>query len=89
MTKPDTIQPEQPRTAFKKYSEKFQWELPENPDYSPYLAPSDFHLFGPLKNQLGGKCFTDDEEVETEVQKWLRQQSRDFYAVVFNALVKQ
>jgi hypothetical protein len=21
-----------------------------------------------------GKCFTDDEEVETEVRKWLRQQ---------------
>jgi hypothetical protein len=26
---------------------------------------------------------------ETEVQKWLRQQSRDFYAVGFSALVKQ
>jgi hypothetical protein len=25
--------------------------------------------------QLGGKRFADDEEVETEVRKWLRQQS--------------
>jgi hypothetical protein len=30
-----------------------------------------------------GKCFTDDEEVETEVRKWLRQQSKDFYAAGF------
>jgi cation transport regulator ChaB len=46
-------------------------------------------LFGPLKYQFGGKSFTDDGEVETEVQKWLRQQSRDFYAAGFNSLVKQ
>jgi hypothetical protein len=38
---------------------------------------------------LGGKCFADDEEIETEVQKWLRQQSRDFYADGFDALVKR
>jgi hypothetical protein len=31
----------------------------------------------------------DDEEVETEVRKWLRQQSRDFYAASFDALVKR
>jgi hypothetical protein len=28
---------------------------------------------------LGGKRIADDEEVETEVRKWLRQQSEDFY----------
>jgi hypothetical protein len=52
------------------------------------LAPSDFHLFGPLRNYLGGKHFTDDEEVETEMRKWLRQQSKDFYAVGFDTLIK-
>jgi hypothetical protein len=52
------------------------------------LAPSDFHLFGPLKNHVGGKRFPDDEEVETEVWKWLRQQLEDFYAVDFDALIK-
>jgi hypothetical protein len=36
-----------------------------------------------------GKRFADDEEVELEVQKWLRQQSKDFYAVCFSALVKR
>jgi hypothetical protein len=38
---------------------------------------------------LGGKRFTDDEEVETEVRNWLRQQSKDFYAAGFDALVKR
>jgi hypothetical protein len=66
-----------------------QWELLEHPPYIPDLAPSDFHLFGLLKNHLGGSHFTDDKEVETEVQKWLRQQSKDFYAVGFNSLVKR
>jgi hypothetical protein len=53
------------------------------------LAPGDFHLFGPLKNHLGGKHFAVDEEVKTEVQKWLRQQSKDFRAAGFDALLKQ
>jgi hypothetical protein len=38
---------------------------------------------------LSGKRFADDEEVETEVRKWLRQQSKDFYAAVFDVLVKR
>jgi hypothetical protein len=57
--------------------------------YSPDLAPSDFHLFSPLKHHLGGKRFADDEEVETEMGKWMRQQSKDFYAAGFDALVKR
>jgi hypothetical protein len=36
-----------------------------------------------------GKRFADDEEVETEVWKWLRQQAKDFYAMGFDALVKR
>jgi hypothetical protein len=36
-----------------------------------------------------GKRFADDEEVETEVRKWLKQQSKYFYARGFDALVKR
>jgi hypothetical protein len=39
--------------------------------------------------QKRGKDFADDEEVETEVLKWLRQQSKHFYAAAFDALVKR
>jgi histone-lysine N-methyltransferase SETMAR len=66
-----------------------EWELLEHPPYSPDVVPSDFHLFGPLKNHFGGKCSVDDAEVETKVRKWLRQQSKDFYAAGFEALVKR
>jgi hypothetical protein len=38
---------------------------------------------------LGGKRISDDEEVETEVRKWVRQQSEDFCAAGFDALVKR
>jgi hypothetical protein len=36
-----------------------------------------------------GERFADDEEVETEVRKWPRQQSKDFCAAGFDALVKR
>jgi hypothetical protein len=36
-----------------------------------------------------GKRSIDDEEVKTEVRKWLRKESTDFYAAGFDALVKR
>jgi hypothetical protein len=68
---------------------ELQRELLEHPFYSSDSAPSDFHLFGSIKNHHGGRCFADNKEVETEMQKWLRQQSKDFYAVGFNTPVKR
>jgi hypothetical protein len=53
------------------------------------LVLSVFHLSGQLKDHLGGRCFAGDEEVEMEVQKWLRQWSKYFYTVGLNALIKQ
>jgi hypothetical protein len=42
---------------------------------------------GSRNSGLGGKHFTD--EVETELRKWLKQQSNDFCATGFEALVKR
>jgi hypothetical protein len=36
-----------------------------------------------------GKYFADDEEVETKMRKWLRQQAKDVYPAGFDALVKR
>jgi hypothetical protein len=36
-----------------------------------------------------GKHFGDDEEFETEVRKWLRQQSKYLYAAGFDDLAKR
>jgi hypothetical protein len=46
-------------------------------------------IFPSSKSRLDGKRFADDEEVETEARKWLRQQSKDFYVVACDSLVKQ
>ncbi|GFR91223.1 histone-lysine N-methyltransferase SETMAR [Elysia marginata] len=40
--------------------EKYGWEILPHPPHSPDLAPSDYHLFGPLKRELAGKRFDDD-----------------------------
>jgi hypothetical protein len=34
-------------------------------------------------------CHPDDEEIDTKVRKWLRQQSKDFYAAGFDAPAKR
>lgn len=50
------------------------FEVLEHPAYSPDLAPSDYHLFGPLKNALRGRRFSTEKEVRGAVHKWLRDQ---------------
>jgi hypothetical protein len=43
------------------------------------LAPSDYHLFGPLKEHLRGHNYKTDEAVQEAVQSWLRRAGMDFY----------
>jgi histone-lysine N-methyltransferase SETMAR len=38
--------------ATQESIQELQWELLQHPPYSPDLAPSNFHLFGPLKPTL-------------------------------------
>jgi hypothetical protein len=37
--------------------------------YSPDLVPSDFHLYGPMKDDLHGKHFTSDNTVIMAIKK--------------------
>jgi len=55
---------------------------------SPDLAPSDFHVFGPLKEAMGGKSFRSDEEVQQAVHEWLHSQPKDFFYRGIHALPK-
>jgi transposase len=50
---------------------KLQWTVLPLPSYSPDLASSHYHLFSPLKDAIRGKKFEDDEEVISEVKRWL------------------
>ncbi len=45
----------------------FKWELFPHPPYSPDLDPYDYHLFLALKDHLGGKRFSSEAEIDTEI----------------------
>jgi hypothetical protein len=49
------------------------------PPYTPNMAPSDYHMFGPLKEALGVKKFRSDEEVQQVVHEWLCGQPQEFF----------
>ena len=70
-----------PHTAnlTREWLETYGWEALSHPPHSPDLAPSDFHLFGPLKRYLGGKRFNDDEELISAVQTWLKSLDVNFF----------
>jgi histone-lysine N-methyltransferase SETMAR len=63
----------------REWLQKYGWEVLPHPPYSPDLAPSDFHLFGPLKRHLAGKRFQSDDEVVAEVHAWLNSLDRSFF----------
>jgi histone-lysine N-methyltransferase SETMAR len=65
----------------------FKWEVLQHPPYSLDLAPSNFHLFGPLKHYLSGECFPDDDAVERAVHAWFQQQPKEYDAAGFPGLV--
>ena len=48
---------------------KFGWTVLPHPPYRPDLAPSDFHLFGPVKEGLRVQHFVDSNAVIDAIQK--------------------
>jgi hypothetical protein len=50
-----------------------------HPPYSPDLAPSDFHLFGALKDAILGTMFETDDHLIHAVRTWLRKQGKSWY----------
>ena len=57
---------------------KMYWTALEHPPYSPDLSPCNYHMFGPLKEALGGQHF-DDERVENFVRKCIQTRPASFY----------
>jgi histone-lysine N-methyltransferase SETMAR len=62
------------------YVATMDWEIANYPPYSPNLAPTDLHLFGPMKVHLGEQKFETEDEIECGVLNWLRSQYKTFYA---------
>ena len=40
---------------------RFRWTVLQHPPYSPDLAPSDYHMFGPLEKSVWGHHYASDE----------------------------
>jgi histone-lysine N-methyltransferase SETMAR len=49
-----------------------------HPVYSSDLAPSNFHLFPKLKDDLRGQNFSSAKEVKVAVRQWFREKEKDF-----------
>ena len=54
-----------------------------HPPYSPYIAPSDFNLFGYIKRKLEGAIFNSREELFERLIEILNGISRDERIAVF------
>ena len=60
------------------------------PLYSTDLTPSDYHIFGPLIEELGGTTFRSDEEVQEVVPDvYTRSQHIYIFSRAIQALVKR
>jgi histone-lysine N-methyltransferase SETMAR len=53
------------------------------------LAPSDFHVFGLLKEAMGGKPFRSDEGVQQVVHEWLCSPPKGFFSRGIHAFPKR
>jgi hypothetical protein len=64
-----------------------KFEVLKHPPYSPDLVPSDFHLFGPLKELLRVQKFANDNEIMEAVQSWLKATPKSFFLEGIRKLV--
>ena len=63
------------------------FEIVQHPPYSPDLAPSDYFLFGNLKNYLSGKRFcNNNNEVMSAVNEYFGSKDVEFYSKGMRAL---
>ena len=63
----------------RKNLSKLGWEVMLHPPFSPYLAPSDYHLFYSLQNHLNGKTFDLNEVIKNELIQFFSFRNQIFY----------
>jgi len=78
-----------PHTSLKtvEHIANLGWTVLPHPPFSPDLAPSDFHLFGPIKDGLRGQHFPSNDAVVRAVKQWATSVGADFYECGMQALV--
>ncbi|GFO27002.1 histone-lysine N-methyltransferase SETMAR [Plakobranchus ocellatus] len=73
----------------QQWLQRYGWEILPHPAHSPDLAPSDLHLFGPLKRHLGGMAFETEDDLISELRNWFDNLDVDFFRVGINSLLSR
>ncbi|GFN82249.1 histone-lysine N-methyltransferase SETMAR [Plakobranchus ocellatus] len=73
----------------QQWLQRYGWEIVPHPAHSPDLAPSDFHLFGPLKRYLRGMAFETEDDLISELRNWFDNLDVDFFRVGINSLLSR
>ena len=78
-----------PQTSLKtvEHIVNLGWTVVPHPPYSLDLAPSDFHLFGPMKDGLCGQHFPSNNAIIRAVKQWATSAGADFLKGGMQALV--
>jgi len=69
-----------PHTSLKtvEHIVSLGWTVVPHPPYSPDLVPSDFHLFGLMKDGLHGQHFPSNNAIVRAVKQWATYTGADF-----------
>ena len=73
----------------QEWLQRYKWEILPHPAHSPDLAPSDYHLFGPLKRHLGGMAFETEDDLIAELKNWFSSLDANFYRVGIYSLLSR
>ena len=53
------------------------------------MAPSDFHVFGPLKDGHRGEHFETDPEIMCAVRNWVKETENAFFRAGFRRCLER
>ena len=70
-------------------TKKLKWQLLPQLPYSPDLAPSDFHVFGRLKEPLRGIRFKDEKEIKKAVKASIARFPQEWFEEGIKKLEKR
>lgn len=58
---------------------RLKWNVLPHPPYSPDIAPTDYHLFLSLSNNLRGKKFKNENDLKSFLENFFTNRKKGFY----------